>query len=190
MSESFRRFNFIPFTPMPPIPVPMIAIDRATGQVVLTMQSGWDGSSWSMVCGPIGDFWNALAEASVKYYSAVGRELTVRVDVTRDREGDALVVALARLDGLAQRASEALGETVAQSNKAEDKPAPRDLVTHRGLTGCLTACVDEGLISGRVLGIDGEPVTFQGETVADAVRAFRYAVDIYLGERDRRASPS
>lgn len=191
--------------------VPAIDIDRATGQVLLTMP-GCDGQLWTMIAGPIDDFWKALIEETVNY-DAEMRGRAPALAALHMEHARQIAASVERLDGVwalrwsayAERAEkfraalrrcvegegepspsfhEAVHEQFAPSNKVEDKPLPRNEVVHRGLTGCLTACVDEGLISGRVLDIS-TLVTFQGETVAEAVRAFRYAVDIYLGERER-----
>ena len=91
------------------------------------------------------------------------------------------------LDHLGVEASRIQAKLAGAKNKIEDAPRPRDEVVHRGLTGRLIACVDDGVIFGRVLGIT-DVVTFQGDTVPEAIQAFRDSVDDYFDLCDRRAS--
>ena len=108
-----------------------------------------------------------------------------------DHEGIRWVVEQARqlgkvLEGLDEQASWAKAELAGVKNKVEAGPRPRDEVIHRGLTGWFGVDVDAGVIRGKVVGIL-DTITFQGDTIPEAVRAFRDSVDAYLTSCDRRA---
>jgi predicted HicB family RNase H-like nuclease len=53
------------------------------------------------------------------------------------------------------------------------------MVEYKGYSGTFDVDLEDGVISGRVLGIR-DVVTFEGETVAKTVQAFRDSVDDYL----------
>src|SRR3954471_24352091 len=53
------------------------------------------------------------------------------------------------------------------------------MVEHKGYSALLEVDPEDGVISGRVLGIR-DVVTFEGDTVPEAIRAFRDSVDDYL----------
>lgn len=53
------------------------------------------------------------------------------------------------------------------------------MLEHKGYTGVMEVDVESGVISGRVIGLR-DVVTFQGDTVPQAVQAFRDSVDDYL----------
>ena len=52
-------------------------------------------------------------------------------------------------------------------------------LTYKGYTGVCEIDVEAGVIFGRVTGLK-DVITFQGETVAAAIQAFRDSVDVYL----------
>src|SRR4051794_12966270 len=53
------------------------------------------------------------------------------------------------------------------------------MIEHKGYSALMEIDPDDGVISGRVLGTR-DVVTFEGDTVPEAIRAFRDSVDDYL----------
>jgi predicted HicB family RNase H-like nuclease len=53
------------------------------------------------------------------------------------------------------------------------------MVEYKGYSGLIEVDVEDGVISGRVLGIR-DVVTFEGDTVPEAIQAFHDSVDDYL----------
>src|SRR4051812_12514268 len=53
------------------------------------------------------------------------------------------------------------------------------MMTHKGYSGVAEIDFETGMIHGRVVGLR-DVITFQGETVAEASKAFRDSVDDYL----------
>lgn len=53
------------------------------------------------------------------------------------------------------------------------------MINYKGYSGLMMVDPEEGVISGRVLGIR-DVVTFEGDTVVEAVQAFKDSVDDYL----------
>src|SRR4051794_1033541 len=53
------------------------------------------------------------------------------------------------------------------------------MIEYKGYSGRFDVDLEDGVISGRVLGIR-DVVTFEGDTVAEAVKAFHDSVDDYL----------
>jgi predicted HicB family RNase H-like nuclease len=53
------------------------------------------------------------------------------------------------------------------------------MMSYKGYSGVADLDFDTGMIHGRVVGLR-DVITFQGETVAEAARAFRDSVDDYL----------
>ena len=62
------------------------------------------------------------------------------------------------------------------------------MIEYQGYSGLMEVDVEDGVISGRVLGIR-DVVTFEGGTVVEAIQAFHDSVDDYLAfcENARRA---
>lgn len=59
------------------------------------------------------------------------------------------------------------------------------MLEYKGYVGALRVEVEDGVIAGRVLGIR-DIVTFEGDNVAEATKAFRDSVDEYLAMCRRR----
>src|SRR3954452_21055649 len=53
------------------------------------------------------------------------------------------------------------------------------MIEYKGYSGLMEVDAEDGVISGRVLGIR-DVVTFEGDTVPEAIQAFRDSVDDYL----------
>src|SRR5215203_3137236 len=53
------------------------------------------------------------------------------------------------------------------------------MIEHKGYSALMEIDPDDGVISGRVLGIR-DVITFEGDTVPEAIQAFRDSVDDYL----------
>ncbi len=62
------------------------------------------------------------------------------------------------------------------------------MIRYKGYTGVFEVHADEGIIFGRVVGLR-DVITFQGETVAEARKAFEDSVDDYLEFCAERGEP-
>ena len=62
------------------------------------------------------------------------------------------------------------------------------MIRYKGYTGTFEVHAEEGIIFGRVVGLR-DVITFQGETVAEARKAFEDSVDDYLEFCAERGEP-